>query len=112
MVGRYRAEPGHEIPLADTVGLLSDHDALANDGRFQEALNRLEGDHRFTAEAIAARRAARDAAGVGTTTSTTTTTSSAVTTTSAEPVPDVISFGFCKLIFEFLQALKVRSVYK
>lgn len=109
-----RVQPGHELALPDSVGVFTDPDAMANDPRFQQAMQKLEGDNRYTPEALAARRLQRaaqkaaSAAGGSSGSSSTAMSAPPAPANAGEPVPDVISFGFCKLVFEFLQALKVR----
>lgn len=99
-------EPGAEMLGPDVHGLY-EGEQLVNDARFQTALDRIEADpSRFDPEAIRKRRAEREAAAEPSTSAAT-----------AEPTdgenddtnkPDIINYGFCKLVYDFLDALHKR----
>lgn len=100
----FTPRPGFEMAAPDTMGVFSDQTMLDNNPHMQEAMARIENDPRFSEEAIQQRIAARNErlkAGKQT-------PSAASVAQSAETVPDVISFGFDKIVFEFIDALHIR----
>lgn len=102
-----RPEPGAEMVGPDVHGLY-EGEQLVNDARFQTALDRIEADpSRFDPEAIRKRRAEREAAAEPATSSGAT-SEPPVEETDDTNKPDIINYGFCKLVYDFLDALHKR----
>lgn len=100
----FTPKPGHEMATPDEMGFFSDALLVENNPRLKQAMLDLENDPKFSEESIRQRLEAREerrrqgiedktAASIGQT---------------AETVPDVISFGFAKIVYEFIDALHVR----
>lgn len=102
-----KPEPGAEMVGPDVHGLY-DGDQLMNDARFRTALDRIDADpSRFDPEAIRKRRAEREAAADDAPSS----AANARETDDANDAsdkPDIINYGFCKLVYDFLDALHKR----
>ena len=89
------------MPSAHDMGLFSNVELLQNNPHLQAAMQQIENDPQFSEEAMMERmqqsasreKPAPTAASIG---------------SSTENVPDVISFGFSQLVFQFLSALQVR----
>lgn len=109
----YTPSAGAEMADADAMGVFSDAHLLESNPKLRDMI---DNDPRFSEEAIqrrAAERAQRH--GTAATKSVTGGTSgNAVGGTGSggagggEPLPDVIALGFCKLVFEYISALKTR----
>lgn len=89
------------------MGIFDNAALLQNNPHLQAAMDRLENDPRYSEEAIAARvQAAQEQQ--PTNDEEKRRPSAASSGAAADNVPDVISFGFAQLVFQFLNALHVR----
>ena len=107
----FKPQEGQEMRPADEMGVLNDADLLGSDANLEAAFERFENDPRFDREKIEKRlaeRAERAKASASSTASTSNSTAPSSIVTGSEGVPDVIMFGFCKIVFSFVSALKVR----
>lgn len=109
----YKVEPGHAMMPADQMGFNEDSTLLLDNARLQQIV---ENDPRFSAEALERRANERKAAEKAASTSTNNSSSSSsnlapaptASTSNGQQLPDVMSFGFCKLVYDFLGALQTR----
>lgn len=83
------------------MGLFDNEQLMQNNPHLRAAMERLENDPRYSEEAMAARAAEKRSA-------TESRPTAASAGAAAGNVPDVISFGFAQLVFQFLNALHVR----
>lgn len=81
--------PGGEMLHPDASGVLSDQQLLLNSNQLQKAIDRIDQDQRYSQEAVKERAESGESK-------------------KSETVPDVIAFGFDKLVYEYINALKVR----
>lgn len=95
---------GHEMVGPDAGGLC-DEQSLLNDPRFQQTVARIKSDPRYDPETIAQRASQSQPSAVPSTSS-----AAGVSSTAAaeEPIPDIIAYGYCKLLFDFLVAAQKR----
>ena len=108
----YRPEPGHQMQSADMMGVFADDGLLGNNEQLASAFERFETDPRFDKVAIERRMLDRAEKarqkGTAAPAMPSPATSSGASATKGESVPDVIMFGFCKIVFNFVEALKQR----
>lgn len=107
----YKVEPGHAMMPADQMGFHEDSTLLLDNARLQQIV---ENNPRFSAEALerranerkAAEKAGTEASNVAA--SSTSNAAPAASLSNGQQLPDVMSFGFCKLVYDFLGALQTR----
>jgi hypothetical protein len=94
----YAPSVGAEMADADQMGVFSDAHLLESNPKLRDMI---DNDPRFSEEAIQRRAAERAAQGKQGGQKT-------LVSGGGEPLPDVIALGFCKLVFEYISALKTR----
>jgi hypothetical protein len=99
----YAPSAGAEMTDADAMGVFSDAHLLESNPALR---NMLDNDPRFSEEAIQRRADERASKRANQQQATLKTGGGAAT--AATPLPDVIALGFCKLVFEYIAALKTR----